>query len=148
MHWKTGLRRGEFNDSYLDNGFVKTTDPIKQGKERSIPIDEETEKHYRIAKEGKYRDDTISSKFKEILVKLNLYETRHGDTRHFHNLRHTFAVRKYYETRDIYRVKVLLGHSSVKTSEKYAQFDISQLDQDFNIENSKDNQPCRYDKTF
>ena len=34
-------------------------------------------------------------------------------------------------TRDIYRVKTLLGHSSVKTTEIYANFDLSLLEADF-----------------
>ena len=96
VHWKNGLRRGEFKCSYLENGFVKTTNPMKKGKERSIPVDKETEKYYKIAKDGSYRDDTISSKFREILRKLNLYKTKHGDKRNFHCLRSTFAVRKFY----------------------------------------------------
>ncbi|MCF7741144.1 MAG: tyrosine-type recombinase/integrase [Candidatus Marinimicrobia bacterium] len=132
-HWKTGLRRGELHNSYFENGFIKTYDPIKNGKERSIPISKETRKQYFIAKDGTYIDDTVSGKFKDILVSLGLYKTKHGDKRNFHCLRNTFAVKKYFQTRDIYRVKVLLGHASVKTTEKYADFDIAELDQDFDI---------------
>lgn len=138
-HLKTGLRRAEIHKSELVNGFIKTYDPVKNGKERSIPINEATAKYYTIAKNGSYIDTTISSKFKKILVKLGLYENKHGK-RNFHCLRNTFAVKKYAETRDIYRVKVLLGHASVKTTEKYAQFDIAELQQDFNIDrDDKDN---------
>ena len=50
---------------------------------------------------------------------------------HFHNLRHTFAVRKYLQTRDIYQVKKELGHSSVTTTEKYAKFSLRRLAHDF-----------------
>ena len=139
VHWKTGLRRGELHSSYFENGFIKTYNPIKNGKERSIPIDKETREQYFIAKDGGYIDDTISGKFKDILVNLGLYKTKHGDKRNFHCLRNTFAVRKYYQTRDIYRVKVLLGHSSVKTTEKYAEFDIAELDRDFNFEEDSNN---------
>jgi len=49
----------------------------------------------------------------------------------FHSLRHTFAVRKYLETRDIYEVSRLLGHTSVIVTEIYAKFDIRKLEQDF-----------------
>jgi len=147
LHWKTGLRLRELSDSYLDNGFIKTYEPEKNGVERSIPVDQETQKQYRVAKEWDVHPDSISRKFRKVLKKLDLYKTKHGDKRHFHNLRHTFAVRKYYKTRDIYRVKTLCGHSSVKTTEKYAQFDLAELDQDFNIdgENQKNNPPRRYD---
>ena len=49
----------------------------------------------------------------------------------FHSLRHTFAVRCYLQTRDIYYVAKMMGHSTVATTEKYAQFDIRLLKQDF-----------------
>jgi integrase/recombinase XerD len=49
----------------------------------------------------------------------------------FHSLRHTFAVRKYLETRDIYEVSRLLGHTSVIVTEIYTKFDVRKLAQDF-----------------
>ena len=49
----------------------------------------------------------------------------------FHSLRHTFAVRKYLETRDIYEVSRLLGHTSVIVTEVYTKFDIRKLAYDF-----------------
>ena len=45
----------------------------------------------------------------------------------FHCLRHTFAVRRYYSTKDIYLVSKELGHTSVLTTEKYAQFNPNRL---------------------
>ena len=50
---------------------------------------------------------------------------------HFHNLRDTFAVMRYLETRDIYQVSKELGHTSVKVTEKYARFQLRRLEQDF-----------------
>lgn len=43
----------------------------------------------------------------------------HGLT--FHSLRHTFAMRVYAETRDLFLVQQLLGHASVSTTEIYAR---------------------------
>jgi len=37
----------------------------------------------------------------------------------FHNFRRYFAVKKYLETRDIYRVRDLLGHSDVVVTQRY-----------------------------
>ena len=50
---------------------------------------------------------------------------------HLHCLRHTFAVRRYLLTRDIYLVKQEMGHASVKTTEVYAQFSLRRLEMDF-----------------
>ena len=49
----------------------------------------------------------------------------------FHCLRHTFAVRRYLETRDIYQVCKELGHTSIKTTEIYTQFSFARLEQDY-----------------
>ncbi len=49
----------------------------------------------------------------------------------FHDLRHTFAVRMYLLTNDIYKVKQLMGHNSVTTTEKYAKFSRRRLASDF-----------------
>lgn len=49
----------------------------------------------------------------------------------FHDLRHTAALRMYLKTRDIYAVARLLGHSSVNTTQIYANFDLKRLEQDF-----------------
>ena len=133
VHWKTGLRLSEIHKSYVEEKFLKTYDPIKKGQERAIPINDEIARYYNIAKEGEYVDDSVSRKFRRILKKLDLYFTKQQEKRSFHNLRHTFAVRMYYKTKDIYEVKVLLGHSSVKTTEKYAQFSLQELDNHFDI---------------
>jgi integrase len=50
---------------------------------------------------------------------------------HFHDLRHTFAVIRYLLTGNIYSVKKDLGHSSVTTTEIYADFKTSRLLVDF-----------------
>lgn len=38
---------------------------------------------------------------------------------HFHTLRHWKATVEYHKTRDIYYVKQLLGHKSIKNTERY-----------------------------
>lgn len=47
------------------------------------------------------------------------------------SLRHTFAVREYLKTRDIYHVAQMMGHASVTTTEIYAKFNTRRLEQDF-----------------
>ena len=48
-----------------------------------------------------------------------------------HCLRHTFAVMKYLETRDIYEVCKRLNHNSLKTTMIYSKFTWKRLEQDF-----------------
>lgn len=68
---------------------------------------------------------------------------------HFHCLRHTFAVRRYLQTRDIYLVKQEMGHSSVTTTEVYAKFSLRRLEMDFpslvKSNNSGENRERGYD---
>jgi len=49
----------------------------------------------------------------------------------FHCLRHTFALREYLRTRDIYHVQKCLGHSTITATEIYTRFNLQKLEQDF-----------------
>ena len=53
------------------------------------------------------------------------------DNYHFHNLRDTYAVRRWAITGDIHLVREEIGHSSVTTTEKYADFQLETLLADF-----------------
>lgn len=53
------------------------------------------------------------------------------EAKKFHCLRHTFAVRRYLQTRDIYQVAKEMGHASVRTTEIYAKFNLRRLGEDF-----------------
>ena len=53
------------------------------------------------------------------------------DRYHFHNLRDTYAVRRWAVTGDIHLVSKEIGHKSVTTTEKYADFDLESLLIDF-----------------
>ena len=68
---------------------------------------------------------------------------------HIHCLRHTFAVRRYLKTRDIYLVKQEMGHSSVTTTEIYAKFSLRRLEMDFlsltESNNNRENRERGYD---
>ena len=50
-----------------------------------------------------------------------------NDSQHLHNTRHTFAVREYLRTNNIYMVKEQLGHSSVAVSEGYMKHKRSRI---------------------
>ena len=53
------------------------------------------------------------------------------DIHHLHNTRHTFAVREWLRTGNIYTVKEQLGHSSVTVTEGYAEHKRSRISADF-----------------
>ena len=101
--------------------------------------------------ENNYKD-TLNS-WKGHLSKVFLRAVREidGDKTkfHFHCLRHTFAVRRYLQTRDIYLVKQEMGHSSVTTTEVYAKFSLRRLEMDFpsltKSNNNRENRERGYD---
>lgn len=96
----------------------------KTGKRRFVPIRssaiEELKKWDR--KSGSifyWKTSTYPSKmFTKLLVANNLSETSQSK-RTFHNLRHTYASFLIMASKDIFTVSRLLGHSSVKVTEKY-----------------------------
>ncbi|MBN2601358.1 MAG: tyrosine-type recombinase/integrase [Candidatus Marinimicrobia bacterium] len=133
LHDATGMRLREIHTSFLGKNVI-TVYTSKGGTERTIPITPDIAYLYEACKKGKHRDSTISKMFKKVLVDTNLYHLPSGDKRTFHCLRHTFAVKTYYETKDIYRVSKLLGHSKVTTTQIYAEFDNIQLESDFEPE--------------
>ena len=53
------------------------------------------------------------------------------DSQHLHNTRHTFAVREWLKSNNIYGVKEQLGHSSVAVTEGYAEHKRSRIAVDF-----------------
>lgn len=115
----------------MENGFIHVY-KSKSKKEREITVSNETGYYYQWLKENsQLTPQTISRAFKDVLRSLGLYHTRDGAKRCFHCLRHTFAVETYFNTRDIYHVKNLLGHYSVIITEIYATFNIEQLNIDF-----------------
>jgi integrase len=65
--------------------------------------------------------------------------------RHLHHLRHTAAVRRYLQTRDIYEVSRLLGHASITTTEIYTRLNVKRLEQDFPdlVQSESNNVPLR-----
>ena len=147
LHLNTGMRLGEFNNSYLEDGFIHIYH-TKSKKERTIPVSAETAFYYKYCKEnGKISSESISRLFKETLKNLGYENTPSGDRRCFHCLRHTFAIRTWYQIRDIYSVCKLLGHYSVIMTEIYAEFNIKQLARDFG-ENDRRSQPVYHQVNY
>ena len=76
--------------------------------------------------------------FKKALIDIGA-----DSSKHLHSIRHTFAVRRYLQTRDIYQVKQEMGHSSVTTTEIYAKFSLRRLEMDFPSLTKKGKKPKR-----
>ena len=65
------------------------------------------------------------------VFKKALRSTGASEEKHFHSLRHTFAVRRIVENVPIYKIKKIMGHSSVTTTEIYAEMELKRLSHDF-----------------
>lgn len=133
----TGLRLSEpFQGELHGNWLLVGGDDTKQrmDKELSLSMTNLQRLSDMIEYAEKSFKGTIDS-FKSNLSKTFLKALREVDGEktkfHFHCLRHTFAVRRYLQTRDIYQVKQEMGHSSVTTTEIYAKFSLRRLEMDF-----------------
>ena len=154
----TGCRLKEaFEGTISGNWLVITPDVAKAHKTREIELSSEAltvliemRQRYdnRIGKSmhGSWSNthdgiiDTYSKKFKKAAKELGFGEHK------FHNLRDTFAVRRWIETGDIYAVSKEIGHSSVTMTQKYANFILRKLVDDFPSLNERYIQPRLYDR--
>ena len=107
----------------------------KSGIEREILINAEqkrTIKEIQLRRDSHLAKGSIIDTFKNKFTKTFRDAMRELDLDlNFHCLRHTFAVRTYLQTRDIFAVSRMLGHTSLKTTEVYAQFNFNRLEQEF-----------------
>ena len=130
MYRNTGFRLMEPILGTLKNDTLVI--PAKYSKTRKerrillspedVPVIYELQERYETwrnkvkVKKHKYFGDKISKEFRRINRLIGL-------TNKFHDLRHTFAVRRYLITRDIYQVMRELGHTKVTTTQMYADFE-------------------------
>ena len=130
MYRNTGFRLMEPILGTLKNDTLVI--PAKYSKTRKdrrvllspndVPVIYELQERYETwrnkvkVKKHKYFGDKISKEFRRINRLIGL-------TNKFHDLRHTFAVRRYLMTRDIYQVMRELGHTKVTTTQIYADFE-------------------------
>lgn len=63
---------------------------------------------------GRYSNEVVSLRFRYYVKKSEIPHCR------FHDLRHTFATRLVQSGIDLYKVSKLLGHKSIKETERYA----------------------------
>jgi len=123
---ETGLRRCELFNCTLEGGYLHLKQ-TKGRRERLVRIPPDLIPDFNLATGSPYHPDFISHAFTRAVKEAGISP----DGRSLHSLRHTFALREYARTRDIYYVKGLLGHSSVVVTEIYARFPEQYLEQVF-----------------
>ena len=132
------MRRSEPIHGYLDGEFLIVSAEYTKGNK-------EYEVHLQpwqidiVKKMHEARDEHLSKGSKMVTFKNKFTKTfkdacdEIGIDANFHCLRHTYAVMRYLETRDLYKVCKELNHTSIKTTEKYAIFSWRRLEQDFKV---------------
>ena len=137
LYLTTGCRRSEVIEGRLEGKILIVPAHLSKTRiERQISLKSE---QCKIVKEIHIQRDThllkgnnldsfigyFSHSFRKACKMINI------EGYNLHCLRHTFAVTQWIVSNDIYEVKNKLGHTSVKTTEKYAQFNLDKLAQDF-----------------
>ena len=137
FHRETGLRLSEPYAGRLDgNWLIIEAGATKQKREHEIELTDRLMQTWRLMM-TRYEEWINRGRnprnFTGKLSKMFSWACNQAQVRNhkFHDLRHTFAVRTYLSTKDIYKVKELMGHSSVTTTEKYARFNMRRLASDF-----------------
>ena len=135
LYRDTGMRLREPFIATLNGKWVDISVQSKNHAGRSIELSESLIQIYselmtwcssgygsKLADPG----DHLSKKFKKAMHSIGS-----DDRKHFHSLRHTFAVRKLLMGTSIYELKLLMGHSSVVTTERYSNMNLKRVRQDF-----------------
>ena len=134
----TGVRRKEPFFGHMEGSWlVIPEEDTKVKKEKEVYLTPDLvqiwEEMMEMKSDWKSRGYKLYNLFGKITKKFKwaIREAGIDDKHHLHNTRHTFAVRRYLQTGNIYLVKNELGHSSVTETEKYAEFKQSRLELDF-----------------
>ena len=135
LYRETGMRRYEPMMSVLEGVWVDIPNTSKSKVGRNIELDMPMQSIFNELKDWlengygsklKTPDDHLSKKFKKALRSIGADESKR-----FHSLRHTFAVRKLIQNVSIYTLKLLMGHASVTTTEVYSNMNLKRVAQDF-----------------
>tara|TARA_Y100001935_G_C17102470_1_gene406654 strand:- start:29 stop:697 length:669 start_codon:yes stop_codon:yes gene_type:complete len=132
---ETGCRLREPFISRLDGGWLDIPNLSKGKRARSIQLNDNLIKIYHEIIDwyengyGSTLKDSaihISKKFKRSLREIGSEESKK-----FHSLRHTFAVRRIVEQVPIFKIQKMMGHSSIVTTEGYLKLELKRLERDF-----------------
>jgi len=126
FYLETGCRLREPFNTVLKGSFLLVPTENSRGKEdRQIPLNHDLIQIYRQLMEAGHDAKYYTDQFRKIAKKIGL------EGHKFHDLRHTFGVRIWLQTGDIHLVSQLMGHKSILTTQIYARFFITRLQEDF-----------------
>jgi len=140
LYHSTGMRRSEVINGHLEGSFlIVSAEYSKTRRELEIPLEKwmisvvreihkARDKHIEQRRNLLTFKDKFTKAFNVACKDIGIY--LEGQT-NLHCLRHTFAVRRYLQTRDLYQVCKELNHTSITTTEIYSQFSFKRLEQDF-----------------
>ena len=132
---ETGCRLREPFISTLDGEWLDIPNLSKGKRPRSIQLNDSMIEIYHEIMDwyengyGSILKDSamhISKKFKG-----SLRQICSDESKKFHSLRHTFAVRRIVEQVPIFKIQKMMGHSSIVTTEGYLKLELKRLERDF-----------------
>jgi len=115
LYLSTGARLNEIYNATLESdNFLVIPADLTKGRRRSIEIELSPENviiYKKLMRSG------LSSSRLSRLFKIACKAAEYHEL-HFHNIRHSAAIRELIRTKSIYHVSRMLNHSTVKTTEK------------------------------
>ena len=131
---ETGLRLREPFIATLDGNWLDIPNTSKGKRPRSIELDDFLIQIFEELREWAdncglvkgSRGRHLSKKLKKVMRKCGIPETKH-----FHSLRHTFAVRQVVTGVPMAMIQSMMGHRSISTTEIYAEFELKKLKRHF-----------------
>jgi len=132
--WRTGVRVSEVinvtpNDIEFKNRVINIR-KAKRGRQRRVPLDQDTLKmlsDYISALNIPEDRPVFPIKRDRVFKIVKKYGNIAGVKIHPHTLRHSFAVHMVRSGTDLRRLQLMLGHTSLSTTQVYLQFNDEDL---------------------
>lgn len=132
--WRTGVRVSEvINVTPKDIEFknrVVNVRKAKGGRQRRVPLDQDSLKmlsDYILASNILEDQPVFPIKRDRVFKIVKRYGNTAGVKIHPHTLRHSFAVHMVRSGTDLRRLQLILGHTSLSTTQVYLQFNDDDL---------------------
>ncbi len=125
----TGLRKGEIQtlkkSNFQGDRIVLSGKDTKNGLPRIVPINETVQalldEHEFLSDGSMFKSFDFDTAYRNAVKRAGITKVR------FHDLRRTFATLLYYLKVDVFSLAILLGHSSIVTTQRYLGVDENKL---------------------